>query len=414
MAAVADRGHRDPRALRGRRWREPGAPSPGRSRRAPSPEPVAARLRTRPPGPPPGTARRTAGLIELLEHGVGERDERERRQQSQERASGAEGERVAREDRGPDRHDAGEEQRLQRRRRRDLDARLLADQRARRRARAAACRGSAVRARSSRGRRPARSTTSERDRAQSVASKRFRRSSAHAITPRRARRPSAPTSPWPDEHAAERERRRHRHERDGRRARSDAVYEPTFPGGVPSVLQSHRTGEGRCSPSRRGSGRDGPAWPAPPAGPAARAAGCRGRRDRRRRRAWARTRRRCGSATVSSRGSGGAPTRRATCRRTRVARRWASAGPMRPHRGVGDAGQDVEEPVLRSRAPAGHPPSRAAARTRRERTGPRAWPPPTPHARTPGPATGRAPPSRVSRNTTPLARRDDSSWRIIS
>ena len=56
-------------------------------------------------------------LDQLLQHGVGEREEREWRQEGQEWAARAERERVAREHRGPNGDDAREEQRLQRNRR---------------------------------------------------------------------------------------------------------------------------------------------------------------------------------------------------------------------------------------------------------------------------------------------------------
>ena len=67
-------------------------------------------------------------LDELLEHGVGEREHGDGRQERQDRAAGAERERVAGEDRRPHREDRGEHEGFQRRRRRDLEAGLFADQ----------------------------------------------------------------------------------------------------------------------------------------------------------------------------------------------------------------------------------------------------------------------------------------------
>ena len=66
-------------------------------------------------------------LDHAVEHGVGERDQRDRRHEREERAACTEREREAGEDRGPDGGDRREHEGVVGGRRRDLDAGFLAD-----------------------------------------------------------------------------------------------------------------------------------------------------------------------------------------------------------------------------------------------------------------------------------------------
>ena len=91
--------------------------------------------------------------LALLQHGVGERDEGDRRQERQQRAAGADRERVRGEDGRPQRRDGGEEQRRERRASAPPGRRPRGRSGRPRRGSPAACRSSAARTGSSSGRR---------------------------------------------------------------------------------------------------------------------------------------------------------------------------------------------------------------------------------------------------------------------
>ena len=161
---------------------------------------------------------------------------------------------------------AGEHQRGQRGRGRDLDAGLLADP----------ARGLEGGARGSRGsgrpcqvvsgntRSPIATTSAlaaDERREQQVAPFEQRRDHRRG----QRRRPSA--AAWgrgPRTRVRTRTPWRSRPARS-RRRRSDAVHEPTFLGCVPSFLQARGGGQDDAVPSGAGRGRGEPAWPGPPA-----------------------------------------------------------------------------------------------------------------------------------------------------
>ena len=248
---------------------------------------------------------------------------------AEQRAPGAERERVRREHRGPHTGEPGEHQGGQRRRGSDLHPGLLADLAGGVERGAQRSRAWAGRTRSSRGTPASPIAIARPDgarrawRARGCAVPAARRSRAEA-TPAASRRSVGPVAL---EDAAERDARPRRRPAPSRRRRSDAVCERTFPGCVPSFLQGGRGGQHDAVPSGAGEREVRLGGPALELGGAGR--GQRPRVDRMhehdelRPEAGARADQR----RELARAPAARPRRRATCRPRPPVRRWASEGP---------------------------------------------------------------------------------------